>query len=266
MVELLYEASPEIDAHTFLGELRKRCGNVDKLGEKDNFHLYAFPDHTIEYTDGKVCAQVFLAYPDKDEEKLDIKEALQQSWAWQEARETVATCRTSLLLTDMMSRGLEYKTRLNLFHNALESVLTIAPCKAIYWVASQQVVNPSAYLEARESDDFHPLQFALNVRFYNISNGKGGEMLMDTMGLGTLGLPDLQCHFLGLDSDKVARLLYNTAYYIFDNGDIIHDGNTIQGIKPSDKWKCQHEMALVKPEREVIDINPGKPYAVGKRE
>jgi hypothetical protein len=266
MVELLYEVSPEINAHALLSELRKRCGRVDKLGEKDDVYLYAFPDLTIEYTDSTVCAQVFLAYPNKEKGKLDVEEALQQSWAWREARETIAMCSTSLLLTDMMTRGLEHKIRLNLFHNALESVLTIAPCKVIHWVASQQVINPSTYLKARRSDDFHPLRFALNVRFYRISSGKEGEMLMDTMGLGTLGLPDLQCHFLGLDPDQVARVLYNTAYYIFDNGDIIHDGNTIQGIKPDDKWKCQHEMALAKPEREVIDVNPGKPYEAGRRE
>lgn len=265
IVELLYQASPAVDGHALLGELRKRCGNVDRLGEKDGFYLYAFPDHKIDYSDGQVCAQIFLSYPDKGKEKLDVEQALQQSWAWREARETVATCHTHLLLTDLMAQGMNYKTRLGLFHQALESVLAIAPCQAIHWVASQQVVNPSDYLQARQAQDCHPLRFALNVRLFNISNGKDGEVLMDTMGLGTLGLPDLQCHLIGLDTNQVARVLYNTAYYIFENGDVIRDGHTVQGIKPDDKWKCQHEMALVKPERQVIDLNPGKPYAAGKR-
>jgi Domain of unknown function (DUF4261) len=265
MVELLYEAVPHIDGAALLSELQKRCGKVDRLGDKDDFYLYAFPDHIIEYKDGKIPAQALLAYPDKGKEKLNLEEALQQSWGWPEAREAVVTCRVPLLLTEMMARGLEYKTRLGLFHNALESVLTIAPCKAIHWVTSQQLVNPSAYLEARKSGDFHPLQFALNVRFYNVSSGKRGEMFMDTMGLGIFGLPDLQCHFLNLDQNQVARALYNSAYYIFDKGDIIRDGNTIQGIKPTDKWRCQREVSLVGPEREVLDLNPGRPYAAGKR-
>jgi hypothetical protein len=182
-----------------------------------------------------------------------------------EARETVATRSVPLVLAEMMAQGLEYKTRLNLFHNALESVLTVAPCTAIHWATSQQLVDPSAYLQARRSSKVNPLQFAVNVRFYRISNRQPGEMLMDTMGLGVLGLHDLQCHFLNLDPDQVARVLYNSALYIFDRGDIIQDGHTIQGVKPSDKWKCQHEKALAGPEREVLDLNPGKPYVAGNR-
>ena len=88
---------------------------------------------------------------------------------------------------------------------------------------------------------------------------------MDTLGLAALGLPDLQCHFHGLDCNDVARLLHNLGLYVFENGDIIEDGHTIDGPKPGDKWRCQHEMALVKPERMVLDINPGAPYAAGNR-
>lgn len=249
-----------------LNELEKRCGRVDRLGNKDNLLLYAFPDHTIEYQDGRVPPQIFLTAPSEDKTQLDVDEALQQSWGWREAKDVVSTCRSPLLLTELMARRLPHKTRLGLFQNALEAVLTIAPCQAIHWIPSQQIINPSTYLEARRSKDFHPLQFALNVRFYNITNGQHGEMLMDTAGLATLGLPDLQCHFRDLDPNEVARVLYNTAHYLYDKGDIIEDGHTVQGIKPNDRWKAQHEAALMKPEREVLDLNPRQPYAAGNRE
>lgn len=265
MVELLYEAKPRIDGDVLLGELQKRCSNVDRLGSKEDLYLYAFPDLAIDVKGRRVPVQVFLAYPDKDKRSDGVDEALQQSWNWPGAKEVVDNCHASLLLTDMMARWLEPKTKLDLFQKALDSVLAVAPCKAIHWVPSQQVINPLAYLQARQSDGYHPLQFALNVRFYNISGNNRNEMLMDTIGLGTLGLPDLQCHFFDLDPNQVAHVLYNSAHYIFDNGDVIDDGNTIQGIKPNDKWRCQHEMALVKPEREVLDLDPGFPYAAGKR-
>ncbi len=32
-----------------------------------------------------------------------------------------------------------------------------------------------------------------------------------------------------------------------------------------DKWRCQHEMALVGPERVVLELDPGAHYAAGKR-
>ena len=264
-IQLLYETSPQIDGSYLLGELRKYCGRVDRLGEKKDLHYYAFLDHPLQLRDKVIFPQMLLGYPDEGKEKSDYEDSFQQTWDWKEAREVVSTCRIPLLMTDLMVQSLNQRSRLNLFHNALEAILTVAPCKAIHWATSQKFVDPIAYLNARKSKDIHPLQFSMNVRFYNITGQQQGEMLMDTVGLSLLGLPDLQCHFFGLDPNQVARMLYNSAYYIFDNGDIIEDGNTIQGIAPSDKWKCQHEVALIKPEREVLDINPGKPYAVGNR-
>ncbi len=61
-------------------------------------------------------------------------------------------------------------------------------------------------------------------------------------------------------------MLYNAAYYLFEHGDVIDDGDTIQGIPTDQRWTCQHELALAEPEREVIDINPGPPYAAGNRQ
>jgi hypothetical protein len=265
MAELLYEARPHIDADAVLDELRKRCGRVDRVDKEGESYLYAFPDHEIEYEDRAACAMLLLGRPDKGKASIDVEDALQQTWAWSEARSAVEKCRASLLLSEMLARGLEYKSRLALFHGALESVLAVAPCRAIHSVITQQLIDPREYLTARESGDRHPLQHALNVRMYRITNRQPEEMLMDTMGLATLGLPDLQCHFVDLDAQQIAQVLYNAAYYVFDNGDVIQDGNTIQGIRPDDKWRCRHEMALMEPEREVIDINPGEPYAAGKR-
>jgi hypothetical protein len=88
---------------------------------------------------------------------------------------------------------------------------------------------------------------------------------MDTRGLAELGLPDVQMHFRNLPPGKVAGFLYGAAEYILANGDCIADGNTIAGIEPGQKWKCQHEMSLWNPKRIVIDVNPGIGVACGSR-
>ena len=54
-------------------------------------------------------------------------------------------------------------------------------------------------------------------------------MVLDTLGLHVFGLPDLQCHFRDRDPGEIAGLLYATALYVFDSGDVIADGNTISG-------------------------------------
>jgi hypothetical protein len=88
---------------------------------------------------------------------------------------------------------------------------------------------------------------------------------MDTLGLGALGLPDLQCRFCLLEPRAVARALYNTAWYLFTEGDVIQDGHTVEGGAPGSRWRCRHEDSLVGPERVVLDLNPGPPYAAGNR-
>ena len=55
------------------------------------------------------------------------------------------------------------------------------------------------------------------------------------------------------------------AYYLFERGDVIKDGETVPGVLDRDRWRCQHEMAMVGPERVVLDLDPGGPYATGKR-
>jgi hypothetical protein len=35
------------------------------------------------------------------------------------------------------------------------------------------------------------------------------------------------------------------------------DGNTVEGTVPGSKWRCQHEMAIARPERMVVDFHPG---------
>ena len=61
-------------------------------------------------------------------------------------------------------------------------------------------------------------------------------------------------HFTTLDPAQVSAYLYNTAVYLIQNGDVIEDGHTLDSIDGQEKWPCQHEDALVGPEREVVEI------------
>ena len=94
--------------------------------------------------------------------------------------------------------------------------------------------------------------------------------MIDTLGLYAIGLPDVQYHFHDLDPDQVVNHAYSTASYIFANNVPIKSGETIDGlwggrIDPEVRWRCQYEMALIQPAREVLDICPG-PFAAGGRQ
>lgn len=96
------------------------------------------------------------------------------------------------------------------------------------------------------------------------------EMLVDSLGMSTLFLPDLQYHFHDMDPNTVVNHAYNMLLYIFDNANPIKSGDHVDGIKDGKmstevQWKVQYEEALIQPIREVIDINMAE-YASGKRQ
>ena len=105
------------------------------------------------------------------------------------------------------------------------------------------------------------------MRFFNIQGTE--DMLIDTVGMNTLYLPDLQYHFHDVDPNWIVNHAYNVASYILENDNPIKSGETVDGIINGRmtrelQWKCQYEEALIQPMREVIDIHMGK-YASGGR-
>jgi len=278
-VQLLFDELPQMNKRDLLGQLRKYCGRVESVAPRKEFNLpspaeefdlmaFAYPDHRVTYAGGKSTPALTLITTSETQPDPQVLEsALQQTWDWPEARTTVSKCCATMFVTDLMASGLEYKTRLALFHSVVLSVLELTPSLAIHWLPSQRVVDPQAYLNSKRTgtETYKPTFPAVNVRFFKAENRAPGEMLADTLGLAALGIPDLQCHFAGLDLSDVGNALYGYGCYLFEHGDIIANGDTVQGITEDQRWVCRHEKALVPPERVVIDVNPGAPYAVGKR-
>jgi hypothetical protein len=266
MAALLYEVRPPaLDKAALTGALRQFCGQVEPFGDEANL-FFAFPEHRVTYADGQSIpaqATIFDSFEELTPKQLP-EPALAQTWDWPEARQVVERCRTRIMVNEMMAGGLPREERLPLFYGVVKALLAVAPCQALHWWSSERVVEPAAFLRAREPGGGPALFPAANVRMFNIKD-RPAERVMDSLGLATFGLPDVQCHFTGLEPEKVARLLYNAATYLFDAGDVIEDGHTIDGIEPGQQWRCQHEMSLVGPRRMVLDVDPGPPFAAGNR-
>ena len=165
-------------------------------------------------------------------------------------------------------RGHRALERANLDADFLEALAELYPtCEAFYFqncgklflaedVRSHQIEGPDRFI-----------RFGVNVRFFNIEGTE--DMLIDTVGMSTLFLPDLQYHFHGMDPNWVVNHAYNAASYILEHDNPIEDGETIDGVADGQmcreiQWKCQYEDALIQPPRGVLDINMGN-YASGGR-
>jgi hypothetical protein len=267
-VELLYRSAPVIERASLLDALRARLPSIAPLHEdaKDGVLAFMHRDAIVSYEDADAPAQLLVQPMQQAPSGPGIEAALQQSWNWPEARDVVATCNASVIVTDVLASGLPHRQRFHLITSAILSVLDLAPAIAIHWRMSQQMVDPTVLQETAANGDLYAFAVAgVNVRFFNVADAEG-EMLMDTVGLSPFFLPDFQCHFRDIDPDDISRLLLNLAAYTYENGDVITDGQTVDGLQPGTEWQLQHEDAMVEPEREVIDIDPGDPYAAGERE
>lgn len=255
-VRLLFVEKPTIDPQLVLAELRKYYPSVEHPQDGKSL-LFFFPEIEVQFTDGAVAAQCAIFLPDDKNENAEIKEeAFQQNWHWPEAEVVARNCHYEVLLTDFMTRTLDYKVRFDLFMNFVAAVAKATQPQVVYAVTTQKLLAPASLIEDWDSREKEDLSALVNVRLYNVSNGEAGETIMDTVGLHQAGLPDFQIRFTDYNPSEIGGLLWNYAYYLFENGDVIENGNTLAGLGNDAKWICDRQISLIGPERVVLDVEP----------
>jgi hypothetical protein len=110
-----------------------------------------------------------------------------------------------------------------------------------------------------------PIETWTNVRLLNLQGIADGCLLMDTVGLAQLDLPDVEAAFPenAFDPSEVAWFLRNVSLYIADQGDVFEDGHTTDG-PGSMKWRAKRfDDGFADPPRRTVrffpDIGPTLP-------
>ncbi|WP_101698231.1 DUF4261 domain-containing protein [Clostridium minihomine] len=256
----------------FCDALSKKFGKITPLAENPKMPSepsdltgFLLEDHPAYYQkeDQWVPTQLILYGPDEFDQDLWNEQITAQFWNIPDKAEFLSRCNYSIMASNMLAANLPITEGFQIIADYADLILDLFPdCIGIYWPHSQRLVTREAFQNSQwSSKELHFLDGGVNVRFFNIA--QTGEMLFDTLGLTPIGLPDLQCHCKDLEPNHVVGFLYNLAAYLYRSGDIIEDGNTVEGID-GEKWLCQREDALATPVRMVLDINAGK-YAGGNR-
>jgi hypothetical protein len=265
-VELLYAALPSLDADSLASHVQSRCPQVHAAtaGGQPPI-LFAHRDHSVTIHAGDVEAPVTpktVVWPrEKTVDAPALYASLEQTRDWDTAVEAVARCHVRVPVADLFARELEPRERLALFQSVLLGIIEADRPAAIHWRPAGKVVDPGMLLRASGSSNYDELPAAaINVRVFRVKNGET-DLLMDTLGLAALMLPDLQIHFHGLEPARVAAHLYACALHVLKNGDCLDDGDAIEGPRSGQTWTCRHAASLVEPPRAVIDLHPGPDYA-----
>lgn len=185
--------------------------------------------------------------------KKELAASLDHTRDWPDAADAVARARAAVRIVD----ELPSEERLGAFVARAAAACARLPCVAVWWRPAERVVEPRLLAAAARDGD--PLRVALNVRLFHVEEGRTDERVMDTVGMAALELPDAQCHFFALDVAAVAALLEETARYVYAEGDVIGDGDSVAGLD-GEPWTCRHEVALVDPPRDVVDLTPPAPH------
>lgn len=256
-----------------LEKLSEKFGRVEELSNKqampkepEDLKSFLLWDHRVcnKNDNTNLPSQLMLFGPDEFDNSQFDADMKAQLWYLKNKEEFINRCRYSIMASNMMAAGLPMLEQYGILADYADAILELFPdCIGIYWPHSQNLLPRENFEQSGwRSKKYHFLDGGLNVRFFRIEGTD--EMLFDTLGLTPIGLPDLQLHCKGIEPDDAVGFLKNLAAYLFEEGDVIEDGNTVEGLDHG-KWKCQREDSMAGPGRMVLDIQAGA-YAAGNRQ
>lgn len=156
---------------------------------------------------------------------------------------------------DAFAYALEPSERGNLLMDCVEALVALFDeCIAVWNSVTGKLTLAEDIRNTEYTDGERYIAWALNVRNCAVEGTK--DMVMDTLGMAALGLPDLQYHYHGLDVEALAAHACDVAYYIYESDAPIQGGDTIDGL--TGPWKCQYEESIREPKRCVMDIHTGE--------
>jgi len=266
LVEALFTSGPpRLDLDRLEERLARQFGRVGHVAQGDTIQgaaIFALEDLPARRLGDRRLPCTILFLPRLDlTDRGALADSVRQTWDWTLVKEAVARATAAHLVMPMFSWSwLDRGIRIELMHAAVEAVLEQSAPSALHWPKSQCVVSPETYRRARIGPD-DPLYPAVNVRMFDGSGERPDEIVMDTLGLAPLGLPDFQVRCTGLEAAEVARQLSNLALYIFEHGDVIEDGHTVAGARAGGVWRCSRAASWAEPARGVIqlDVSAGNP-------
>lgn len=254
-VDLLYDELPLFSREEVLAKLRDRCGAASAMDNaKDGGLNFFFPDLRAPFKESTVPVQVAMAVTPGQLPADQVAATLKQTWDWAEAKDQVGRHQAIMTLSDLLASALPYKSRLGFFQNVLSGILELLQPLAIRWRASGKFVSPAALLAALEPGPKRDaIRGAVNVR-RSLAKATGGVVL-DTLGLSALGLPDFEVALGERMPAPFELVLKSVARYEYDLGDVIADGKTIKG--GAESFRLTRALSSVEPRREVFVLKPG---------
>lgn len=130
IAKLLFVEKPVFSRDTILQELHSYFNRVEN---PDGGNLYVFPEFEFDMAGATVHGQCVIFGSEDMVEPVSLpEESFQQNWHWEEANETARNCEFGLIVSDMLTRTMNYQRRLDLFMKVLVAVTKATNPQAIF--------------------------------------------------------------------------------------------------------------------------------------
>ena len=250
--KLFFKTLPVVDADRIQIELAKLYPNCVVV-PCANGHIFSYsPSHKEPESEIFECC--LLTTPDMELHSLP-REAYKQNWHWKEASTAIQQCSFEVLLTEKQTGACSYKQRTESFIDFVIACISVLQPDVIYSKNAEKLLEPGDVQGCRTETDPDILHPVTNIRMFKMADSPEGAIIMDTLGLNALGLPDLEIIFHGQNPAKIAELLLRYCYFIYDIGDNVQHGEYLEGINPGERWKCERRKALLAPDRVVLHVS-----------
>ncbi|MEV4139648.1 DUF4261 domain-containing protein [Dactylosporangium sp. NPDC049742] len=159
---------------------------------------------------------------------------------WAEAAEVLAGVTRTVTVTEIFGTSFAPADRVRAFTAVVRTLADDTAPVAVWWPSSRLATPPGAEASG-----------VVNVRHHDVT----GRYVLDTLGLGPLGLPDLQCVCGALPPEALTAYLAATASSMID-GRGLKAGDVVPGLTPHQRWKVEAGPAFAAPDRPVLTITP----------
>jgi hypothetical protein len=194
-----------------------------------------------------------------------LERACQQCWAWQAGRDIAPKHNAFIRVRSSYTFGAaddapimpsDYESLPELeFVTQIASSLLKLPGALCYFNPNGEILRDREGLDEilsyGRSNDLPPLDAWSNVRMFGVNSDWS---LMDTVGNKQLDIPDVEAcfHTESFDLNQIDNFLRNVSLYVLKNGDVIKDGDTMDG-PGGIRWQSYHfENGICDPPRRVL--------------
>ncbi len=266
MVRFLFEQQTSFpDKELMLEILQKHFGELLYFSCDENIIGFATEEYVAEFGDGNKVPVIIQLTGCSDETNYQPDEITlsQMQWSCPMYEEILEKCKYHMVAFDMFGDNLQdYKKRADLTIRMTEALIEMFPtCKAVLFEHSGKMHTREDILNCNLPKERKFIEYMVNVRFFNIQGTE--DMVIDSIGMSTLHLPDIQYYFHGIDPNWVVNHAYNVLSYIYSENPEFMQNDTIDGVRDgkindTERWEVNYEKSLIQPIRSVLNINMGE--------